>query len=206
MGIEHAKQTALKHLKKDYENLSRNEQHVVNKVAERAHVSRDTAKEFRDNMTFGQRLADRIASFGGSWPFIILFLSALLLWVAVNSIILSHWRNAAFDPYPYILLNLILSMLASLQAPVIMMSQNRQAAKDRLDATHDYEVNLKAELEILELHGKMDNLREKQWADLLALQEQQIELLGEILKGKSDSPKRAGLVEERPIPSDAPIQ
>jgi uncharacterized membrane protein len=184
MTTDHARQAALKHLKKDYERLTRHERQVVDKVAERAHVSRDTGEEFQSSMTFGQRLADRIASFGGSWPFIIIFLSALLLWVAVNSFVLSHWRNATFDPYPYILLNLILSMLASLQAPVIMMSQNRQSAKDRLDATHDYQVNLKAELEILELHGKLDTLREKQWADLLAMQEQQISLLGEILKTK----------------------
>src|SRR5690606_6651438 len=95
-------------------------------------------------LTFGARLADRMASFGGSWTFILSFLAILAAWIVLNSFILQS-RNRAFDPYPYILLNLFLSMIASLQAPIIMMSQNRQACRDRLDASHDYEVNLRAE-------------------------------------------------------------
>jgi uncharacterized membrane protein len=102
--------------------------------------------------------------------------------VVLNSLILARWRGHGFDPYPYILLNLVLSMLAALQAPVIMMSQNRQAAKDRIDAAHDYEVNLKAELEIMSLHRKMDALREHQWNELLGIQQDQIQMLKQLIE------------------------
>ena len=129
-------------------------------------------------------MADRVAAFGGSWTFIIIFGCILLAWVILNSFILAK-RNAAFDPYPYILLNLFLSMMASVQAPIIMMSQNRQAAKDRLDAAHDYEINLKAELEIASLHAKMDELRDKQWSELVAMQQEQINLLMKLLEKKN---------------------
>ena len=104
-------------------------------------------------------MADKVASFGGSWAFIILFGGILLTWIGFNSFVLIQW-NKAFDPYPYILLNLMLSMIAAFQAPIIMMSQNRQTVKDRADAEHDYEVNLKAELEIMALHEKIDSLRQ----------------------------------------------
>jgi uncharacterized membrane protein len=114
-------------------------------------------------MTFGDRLADQVASFGGSWKFLILFGLFILAWMAFNSVMLI----SGFDPYPYILLNLFMSMLASVQAPVIMMSQNRQAVKDRLAAAHDYEVNLKAEIEIMALHEKMDEMRAKDLTELL---------------------------------------
>jgi uncharacterized membrane protein len=114
--------------------------------------------------------------FGGSWTFILLFLSLLVLWVVLNTFVLAR-LGGSFDVYPYIFLNLILSMLAALQAPVIMMSQNRHAAKDRAAAEHDYEVNLKAELEILALHRKVDELREEQWAELVEMQREQIRLL-----------------------------
>lgn len=169
---------------KAFETLSEHEQRVLERVAARKHVSRNTNVEFTNELTFGQRLADRVASFGGSWPFIILFGVVLVVWVVLNSFLLAP-HDAAFDPYPYILLNLFLSMLAALQAPVIMMSQNRQADKDRRDAAHDYEVNLKAELEILGLHEKLDELREKQWGDLVAMQQKQIELLTTILSNKN---------------------
>src|SRR6185295_10578400 len=131
--------------------------------------------------TFGERLADRIAAFGGSWTFLLLFLVVLVSWVGLNSLVLAR-RHEAFDPYPYILLNLFLSMIAALQAPIIMMSQNRQAAKDRLDAAHDYEVNLKAELEILSLHEKVDELRERKWGELIELQQEQIRMLMRLLE------------------------
>lgn len=165
---------------KRMEELSEREKQIVQRVAARMHISRNTNKVFDDERTFGQRLADTIASFGGSWPFIIIFLTLLVVWIILNSFILAR-RGQSFDPYPYILLNLALSMLAALQAPVIMMSQNRQAAKDRLDATHDYEVNLKAEMEIIGLHEKLDDLREKRWIELVAMQQEQIELLRELL-------------------------
>jgi uncharacterized membrane protein len=159
------------------DRLTTAQQRILEHLVRGRHVSRDINREFRDARTFGQRLADRIAAFGGSWTFIGLFLTALLAWVVLNI----GLRARAFDPYPYILLNLFLSMLASLQAPIIMMSQNRQAAKDRLDAEHDYEVNLKAEIEIRTLHEKMDQLRDREWGALVALQNEQIRMLERLL-------------------------
>ena len=129
----------------------------------RTRVSRNVNVEEEERMTLGARVADRVATFGGSWTFIFTFAAVLLVWVILNTAALfSHH----FDPYPFILLNLFLSMIAALQAPVIMMSQNRQAAKDRLQADADYEVNLKAELEVAQLHRKIDNIYERleeQW-------------------------------------------
>ncbi|WP_421695497.1 DUF1003 domain-containing protein [Aestuariivirga sp.] len=150
-----------------YEDLPARERHVLERVARRLAVSRDVNASFEENRSFGERLADRIASFGGSWTFIMLFGLAVLLWIIVNSVLLYRWGSGPFDPYPFILLNLFLSMVAALQAPVIMMSQNRQAAKDRLQAGHDYEVNLKAEIEIMALHEKMDELRQKDLKELI---------------------------------------
>jgi uncharacterized membrane protein len=139
------------------------EQKVIERIAKRLAISRNVYVEHDIGLSFGERLADRVASFGGSWTFLISFGVVLLAWVALNSLVLAR----AFDPYPYILLNLFLSMLASIQAPVIMMSQNRQATKDRLQATQDYEVNLKAEIEIMALHEKLDEMRNKDLAELL---------------------------------------
>src|SRR5262249_18641388 len=114
--------------------------------------------EAEERMTLGQRVADRVAAFGGSWTFILIFAAVMLVWVVLNTAaVLRHH----FDPYPYILLNLFLSMIAAIQAPVIMMSQNRQAAKDRLQADQDYQVNMKAELEVAQLHRKLDHLHER---------------------------------------------
>lgn len=124
----------------------------------RTHVSRNVNVEAEERMTLGARIADKVASFGGSWKFIILFGVIMTVWVLLNTAALF---SRHFDPYPYILLNLFLSMLAAIQAPVIMMSQNRQAAKDRLQADQDYQVNLKAELEVAQLHHKLDHLSER---------------------------------------------
>ena len=165
------------------ETFTKPEREFLHRILERRHVARNTNKEFDDQLTVGQRLADQVAKFGGSWTFIIIFALILVTWVVLNSIILAKSRNA-FDPYPYILLNLFLSMLASIQAPIIMMSQNRQAAKDRLDAAHDYEVNLKAEMEIETLHQKLDELREQKWAELVEMQQEQIRLLTRLLEEK----------------------
>ena len=165
-------------------DLTKREQEVIRHILQRSHVSRNTNKEFDEQLTFGQRLADRVATFGGSWTFISIFGAILLIWIVLNSFVLARF-NSSFDPYPYILLNLFLSMMASVQAPIIMMSQNRQAAKDRLDAAHDYEINLKAELEIASLHAKMDELREKQWSELVAMQQEQINLLMKLLEEKN---------------------
>jgi uncharacterized membrane protein len=156
------------------------EQRVIERLTNRLHISRNARQEFEEKLTFGQRLADRIAVFGGSWTFILIFLSLLLGWIVLNTIVLAR-AGRPFDRYPYIFLNLILSMLAALQAPVIMMSQNRYAAKDRVAAEHDYEVNLKSELEILALHRKVDTLREQQWVELVAMQQEQIRLLTRLL-------------------------
>jgi len=164
---------------KKYEDLGEREKKVNRHLAERTHIAKNTSQEFAEQMTFGQRIADRVAAFGGSWAFISLFGGVLLFWVLLNSFLLLE-INRTFDPYPYILLNLVLSMLAAIQAPVILMSQNRQAQRDRLDAEHDYEVNLKAELEIMALHQKIDLLREKQWSDLVAIQQEQLKLLSQL--------------------------
>lgn len=173
-------------LRREWDALSAKERRVIEAVLRRTAVARNTNAEFRDARTFGERMADQIALFGGSWTFILLFLTFLVAWAVLNTEILGP-RRAAFDPYPYVFLNLLLSMLAALQAPVIMMSQNRQAAKDRLDAAHDYEVNLKAELEIRELREALDALRERQWAELVELQQEQIRLLERLLPPSSSS-------------------
>jgi len=162
------------------EESGENEQRVIERLTQRLHISRNVSREYEEALTLGQRLADLIATFGGSWTFILIFLSLLLLWIVLNTVALAG-LSRPFDPYPYIFLNLILSMLAALQAPVIMMSQNRYAAKDRVAAEHDYEVNLKAELEILALHKKIDTLRQQQWMELVEMQQQQIQLLTKLL-------------------------
>ena len=167
-------------LGQSYEALDERTKRVARHIAERKHIARDTSKEAIENSTFGQRAADAVATFGGSWAFIGLFASTLIAWVGLNSYILARYQGV-FDPYPYILLNLFLSMLAAIQAPIILMSQNRQAQKDRIGAEHDYEVNLKAELEIMLLHDKLDLLREGQWSSLLAIQQQQMKLLESLL-------------------------
>lgn len=141
-------------------------------------ISKNVSAEFERNLTFGERLSDKVAEIGGSWTFIAFFGAFLVAWALFNTWALAA---AAFDPYPYVFLNLILSMLAAVQAPIIMMSQNRQAAKDRMAAAHDYEVNLKAELEIVGLHDKLDEIRTRHLADLLATQQQQIALLTRLL-------------------------
>lgn len=172
---------AKKRFKVSLDALPEGERRVVQHFGDRQHVSRDTNLEFEKRLTFGQRLADQVAAFGGSWTFIIIFAAILFSWVLLNTLILAS-RGNTFDPYPYILLNLFLSMLAAVQAPVILMSQNRQSVKDRLDAAHDYEVNLKAELEILSLHEKIDELRDKKWVDLITMQQEQVGLLTQLMK------------------------
>ena len=161
--------------------LSALEREVVQSLREHELLSENVDAEFEQQWSFGERLADRIASFGGSWAFLILFGLFLVLWVGVNSAVLL-WRP--LDPYPFIFLNLLLSCLAAIQAPVIMMSQNRQEAKDRLRSQHDYQVNLKAELEIRHLHEKVDHLLSHQWERLVELQELQLEMLSDLDRRK----------------------
>lgn len=155
------------------------EQEVLHSLHEHETLSKDVDTEFEHEWTAGERWADRIATFGGSWTFLICFAVFLALWIGFNSVVL---YSRPPDPYPYILLNLVLSCLAAIQAPVIMMSQNRQEAKDRLRSQHDYQVNLKAELEIRHLHEKVDHLLSHQWERLAQIQEIQLELLSELSK------------------------
>lgn len=155
------------------------EQEVLHSIQDHELLSRNVDAEFEQKWSLGERLADRIATFGGSWTFLICFGAFLVLWIGMNAFVLV---SRPPDPYPFILLNLILSCLAAIQAPIIMMSQNRQEAKDRLRSQHDYQVNLKAELEIRQLHDKVDHLLSHQWHRLAQIQEIQLDLLSEIGK------------------------
>jgi uncharacterized membrane protein len=180
MTAQQPEKLARRILRREWDNLSLRERNVIEAVLKRVALSHDSNRKFREARTYGERLSDRMAALGGSWGFIIAFLLLLATWVVLNTEILGP-RREAFDPYPYILLNLFLSMLAALQAPVILMSQNRQAARDRLEAQHDYEVNLKAELEVRLLHDKIDLLRDKQWSDLVQMQQDQLHKLEHLL-------------------------
>ena len=141
------------HFDKSPDDLGAIEKRVLKRANERKVISTDVNAAFSANASLGERVADGIARVGGSWGFIISFLSFLVVWTVLNTVILA---SGSFDPYPFIFLNLILSMIAAIQAPIIMMSQNRQAERDRFEAAKDYEVNLKAELEVLSLHQKID--------------------------------------------------
>jgi uncharacterized membrane protein len=174
------------------DQLPERERRVITRVAERSQISRDVNSAFDEKQTFGDRLADRVARFGGSWTFIVLFLGTLVAWAVLNSVVLA-WYSAAFDPYPYIFLNLMLSMLAALQAPVILMAQNRQATRDRLAAGHDYEVNLKAELEIMGLHEKLDRIRSQHLEELLRTQQEQLGLLAQLAGAKGRAGARSSV-------------
>lgn len=162
------------YLEAEYQKLSDIEHAVVSKITRRGRVSGVVHQEFETTMTVGEQVADKVAQFGGSWRFIGLFFAVLVVWMVINAWLLTAHP---FDPYPFILLNLVLSTLAALQAPVIMMSQNRQAHKDRMQASQEYEINLMAEIEIRDLHDKLDSLRFKQWHELWHIQKRQIELL-----------------------------
>jgi uncharacterized membrane protein len=157
--------------------LSALDQEVIESLHQHEILASNIAEQFERKLTFGERLSDQIASFGGSWRFIILFGVILVLWIILNAALL---LNRGFDPYPFILLNLILSCLAAMQAPIIMMSQNRAELRDRLRSENDYKINLKAELEIRHLHEKIDHLLRRQYNRLFEIQQIQIELLEEI--------------------------
>lgn len=161
---------------RDKNELTRTERDVLAALGEQSLVSEDINEQFEEKLSIGERAADRLSGFGGSWIFLGLFALFIGIWILTNAIALTR----AFDPYPFILLNLLLSCLAAIQAPIIMMSQNRREAKDRARSEHDYEVNLKAELEIRQLHEKLDNLLLHQWHRLMELQEVQAELIDEI--------------------------
>lgn len=164
-----------KWLKRHADALTHSQRRVLQSSVHREPIARNTNDALAEQMSFGDRLADSVARFGGSWKFILGFLGFLVFWTLANAVLLGR---EAFDPYPFIFLNLVLSMLAALQAPIIMMAQNRQAQHDRIDAGHDYEVNLKSEIEIMALHDKLDQLRNDQLVDLL----QRIEALAESIQ------------------------
>ncbi len=174
-----------KHIKEllelDKGELTKLDSEVLESLLKHDLLSKNVEEELDDTITLGERLADKIAEFGGSWRFIIIFGCFIFIWILINVLFL---MSKAFDPYPFILLNLILSCLAAMQAPVIMMSQNRMETKDRKRATNDYQINLKAELEIRHLHEKVDHLIMKQMAHLNEIQQIQIDLLKEISQNK----------------------
>jgi uncharacterized membrane protein len=155
------------------------EQQVIKSMKEHELLSTNVNTEFDRKLTFGEHMADKMAEYAGSWRFISIFMAVLFIWIGINTLVLIQ---KPFDPYPFILLNLILSCIAAIQAPIIMMSQNRQEAKDRLRSEHDYRVNLKSELEIRHLHEKIDHLLMTQWQRLLEIQEVQTELMEEIAR------------------------
>jgi uncharacterized membrane protein len=161
--------------------LSELDRQVVESLAREETVARDVEAAWEDKRTFGETAADIVADFGGSWNFIGLFFAVLVAWMAFNI-----WAvtREVFDPYPFILLNLVLSCLAAIQAPIIMMSQKRQEAKDRLRSENDYRVNLKAELEIRNLHEKMDHLINRQWERLAEIQQIQLEIMQDMGRRK----------------------
>jgi uncharacterized membrane protein len=165
-------QLAKQLLQKGYDDLPAREQRVLNRMAKRLASSQDLTEALGQHRTFGQFMADRVAAFGGSWTFIIIFMVVLAIWATINTVAIAGMK--IFDPYPFVFLNLILSMIAAIQAPVIMMSQNRQANKDRLAAAHDFEINLRAELEIMDLHKKLDRMRTEQLAEILRQQGEQL--------------------------------
>lgn len=162
-------------LRQERGELTRLDKEVARSLAEGITVTENIEENYDENRTLGERLSDGLATFGGSWPFLTFFGLSLGAWIVVNA----ARGPDAFDPYPYILLNLLLSCLAAVQAPIIMMSQRRQEAKDRLRSLNDYQVNLKAELEIRHLHEKVDHLITRQWERLAEIQQMQIELLQE---------------------------
>ena len=164
-------------MEKDRGELSSLEQEVVNSIHQGLLVADNLNKEFDKGLSFGDQLADKVAEFGGSWKFIILFFTVMAVWITANCV---YFLWHPWDPYPFILFNLILSMLAAIQAPIIMMSQNRQEARDRLRAENDYQVNLKAEIEIRAVSERMDQLLHNQWGHLLEIQQMQIEMLEEL--------------------------
>ncbi|MGC8491204.1 MAG: DUF1003 domain-containing protein [Syntrophobacteraceae bacterium] len=174
---------------KEKGELTTLEREVVESIKQQDILATNPIEDADAKLTLGQRLADKIADFGGSWVFISIFAAVLVVWMVVNSFLLAAHP---FDPYPFILLNLVLSCLAAIQAPIIMMSQNRQEERDRLSATHDYQVNLKAELEIRHLHQKVDHIMSHQWELLVEIQEVQRELLDALRaekSGKAAAPK-----------------
>nr|WP_145224356.1 DUF1003 domain-containing protein [Gimesia algae] len=157
--------------------LSRLDREILAAMQNHDLISSNVEHEFDQSWSLGDKMADQLATWGGSWSFLILFAIFMTIWILLNSVVLL-WQPV--DPYPFILLNLLLSCLAAIQAPIILMSQNRQETKDRRRAQNDYQINLKAELEIKLIHEKLDHILSRQWEKLMQIQELQIEQLSEI--------------------------
>jgi uncharacterized membrane protein len=168
---------------KDRGALSTLEEEVMASLHDGELVADNLNRQFDSSLTLGERISDRVSEFGGSWRFIISFFAFIIVWMIVNSVVL---LARPFDPYPFILLNLALSLLAAVQAPIILMSQNRQEARDRLRAENDYKVNLKAELEVRAVGEKLDQLIHHQWAHLLEVQQIQMEMIEEMIGRRGD--------------------
>jgi uncharacterized membrane protein len=168
----------------EHGELTELDRQVAESIATHETLAENVEEEFEDQWTLAERLSDHLASFGGSWTFISMFAVVLAVWIVFNLVVT---EPARFDPYPYILLNLVLSTLAAIQAPIIMMSQKRQEAKDRLRSQNDYQVNLKAELEIRHLHEKVDHLLSRQWQRLAEIQQMQLELMHDLSRGSRRS-------------------
>lgn len=185
---------AQKLLRGEFSKLSEREQRVIATIARRQPAARNVNHAADEEATFGERLADRVARFGGSWTFIVLFIAGLVGWIGLNLLMFQRF-GSTLDAYPFIFLNLILSMVAALQAPVILMSQNRQSNRDRLTAGLDYEINLKCELEIMTLHDKLDALRIDRLEQMLGEQQDKLQHILELVGGYDAS--IAGRHDER---------
>lgn len=168
-------------IRADKGELSVLDEQVVKSLKEQELLSKNINIEYDRQRSLGETMADRLAAFGGSWLFISIFCGVLVIWLVMNSVVM---LMTPFDPYPYIFLNLILSCLAAMQAPVILMSENRQAARDRMQSEQDYRINLKAELEIRHLHEKIDHLLMNQWQRLMEIQQIQMELMQDLAHNK----------------------
>lgn len=183
----------------EYSDLDRE---VAESIARQETIAENTEDDFEEHRTLGERFSDNLASFGGSWAFLISFGFVLVVWMGINGLM---GEVKAFDPYPFILLNLVLSCIAAVQAPIIMMSQKRQESKDRLRSLNDYQVNLKAELEIRHLHEKMDHLVTRQWQRLAEIQQVQLEMLQEaqLPKARAKRRRKPAAKKKRAKPAEA---
>ena len=188
-------------LQEEHGEFSELDRQVAESIAKQDTIAENTEEEFEEHRTFGDKLADQIATFGGSWAFLISFGCFLAVWMAINVVM---GMTRAFDPYPFILLNLMLSCIAAVQAPIIMMSQRRQEVKDRLRADNDYRVNLKAELEIRHLHEKLDYLISRQWQRLAEIQQIQMEMMHETqtLQNKRRTTRTRTRAKPKPNPAN----
>jgi uncharacterized membrane protein len=185
-------------LQQEHGEFSELDRQVVESIARQDTISENSEEEFEEHRTFADRVSDDMAAFGGSWWFLISFGSVLFIWIGINLI---EGTVSAFDPYPFILLNLVLSCIAAIQAPIIMMSQKRQETKDRLRSFNDYRVNLKAELEVRHLHEKLDYLISRQWTRLAEMQQMQLDAMHELTGAKTQkrAPRRRRAVKSKAV-------